>query len=168
MENIPGFGFRFHPTDEELITHYLSKMVSDGNFNARAIGESKELGRDCTPLELYLHVHTKKHNGQTFINARSERVNAKIQRICKEMSQSAEEAGDDLHVDKTDLYYKVVGVDHKGRVYGLGFIGRKYNDPGASSSQGPSSQDFATLQSNVSRLTSIVEDQQNQIQMQHE
>ncbi|KAK9091118.1 hypothetical protein Sjap_024295 [Stephania japonica] len=30
---------RFHPTDEELITHYHSKKVSDGNFNARAIGE---------------------------------------------------------------------------------------------------------------------------------
>ncbi|KAK9090829.1 hypothetical protein Sjap_024006 [Stephania japonica] len=48
---------------------------------------SKELGRDCTPLELYLHVHTKKHDGQTFIDARSERVNAEIQRMCEEMSQ---------------------------------------------------------------------------------
>ncbi|KAK9091033.1 hypothetical protein Sjap_024210 [Stephania japonica] len=80
MENIPGFGFGFHPTDEELITHYLSKKVSDGNFNARAIGESKEQGRNCTPLELYLHVHTKKHDGHTFIDARSERVNVKYER----------------------------------------------------------------------------------------
>ncbi|KAK9091119.1 hypothetical protein Sjap_024296 [Stephania japonica] len=88
--------------------------------------------------------------------------------MCEEMSQSAEKAGDDPHVDETDLYYKVVDVDHKGRVYGLGSTGKRYNDPGASSSQGPSSQDFATLQSNVSRLTSIVEDQQNQIQTQHE
>ena len=32
-------GFRFHPTDEELITHYLSKKVVDSNFSARAIGE---------------------------------------------------------------------------------------------------------------------------------
>ncbi|KAK9123625.1 hypothetical protein Sjap_013227 [Stephania japonica] len=32
----------------------------------------------------------------------------------------------------------------------------------------PSSQDFATLQSNVSHLTSIVEDQQNQTQTQHD
>ncbi|KAK9124035.1 hypothetical protein Sjap_013637 [Stephania japonica] len=69
----------------------------------------------------------------------------------EEMSQSAEEAGDDPHVDEIDLYYKVVGVDHKGRVYGLGSTGRRYNDPGASSSQGPSSQDFATLQSNSMR-----------------
>ncbi|KAK9116820.1 hypothetical protein Sjap_015767 [Stephania japonica] len=167
MDNIPGFGCRFHPTDEELITHYLSKKVSDGNFNARAIGESKKLGRDCTSLELYLHVHTKKHDGQTFIDARSERVNLYSEDARGNVTVSRE-AGDDPHVDETDLYYKVIGVDHKGRVYRLGSTGRRYNDPGASSSQGLSSQDFATLQSNVSCLTSIVEDQQNQIQTQHE
>lgn len=32
-------GFRFHPTDEELITHYLSKKVLETNFSAKAIGE---------------------------------------------------------------------------------------------------------------------------------
>lgn len=37
MELPPGF--RFHPTDEELISHYLSKKVADVAFDARAIGE---------------------------------------------------------------------------------------------------------------------------------
>ncbi|RDX84150.1 NAC domain-containing protein 100, partial [Mucuna pruriens] len=32
-------GFRFHPTDEELISHYLYRKVTDTNFSARAIGE---------------------------------------------------------------------------------------------------------------------------------
>ncbi|CAH2073627.1 unnamed protein product [Thlaspi arvense] len=32
-------GFRFHPTDEELITHYLHKKVLDIDFSAKAIGE---------------------------------------------------------------------------------------------------------------------------------
>ncbi|XVF54335.1 hypothetical protein PTKIN_Ptkin05aG0173100 [Pterospermum kingtungense] len=32
-------GFRFHPTDEELISHYLYKKVLDISFCARAIGE---------------------------------------------------------------------------------------------------------------------------------
>ncbi|XP_054804947.1 NAC domain-containing protein 100-like [Prosopis cineraria] len=32
-------GFRFHPTDEELITHYLFKKVTHTNFSASAIGE---------------------------------------------------------------------------------------------------------------------------------
>ncbi|KAJ6376058.1 hypothetical protein OIU77_000932 [Salix suchowensis] len=51
MENICGLakeddekmdmppGFRFHPTDEELISHYLYKKVLDINFSARAIGD---------------------------------------------------------------------------------------------------------------------------------
>ncbi|KAF9623703.1 hypothetical protein IFM89_003848, partial [Coptis chinensis] len=43
-------GFRFHPTDEELITQYLSKKVVDSCFNARAIGEV-DLNK-CEPWEL--------------------------------------------------------------------------------------------------------------------
>lgn len=37
MELPPGF--RFHPTDEELITHYLSPKVCNSSFSATAIGE---------------------------------------------------------------------------------------------------------------------------------
>ncbi|KAE8716037.1 NAC100 protein [Hibiscus syriacus] len=37
MELPPGF--RFHPTDEELISHYLYKKVLDVNFRAKAIGD---------------------------------------------------------------------------------------------------------------------------------
>ncbi|XP_062170127.1 NAC domain-containing protein 100-like [Alnus glutinosa] len=32
-------GFRFHPTDEELISQYLYKKVTDTSFSARAIGD---------------------------------------------------------------------------------------------------------------------------------
>ncbi|XP_051115597.1 NAC domain-containing protein 79-like [Andrographis paniculata] len=37
MELPPGF--RFHPTDEELITHYLANKAIDSGFSAVAIGE---------------------------------------------------------------------------------------------------------------------------------
>ncbi|XP_015060811.1 NAC domain-containing protein 100 [Solanum pennellii] len=37
-ENLPP-GFRFHPTDEELITCYLNNKISDFNFTARAIAD---------------------------------------------------------------------------------------------------------------------------------
>ncbi|GMH31539.1 hypothetical protein Nepgr_033383 [Nepenthes gracilis] len=43
-------GFRFHPTDEELITHYLSPKVLDSNFSARAIAEV-DLNK-CEPWDL--------------------------------------------------------------------------------------------------------------------
>ncbi|KAK9269219.1 hypothetical protein L1049_000989 [Liquidambar formosana] len=43
-------GFRFHPTDEELITHYLIKKVLDSNFTGRAIAEV-DLNK-CEPWEL--------------------------------------------------------------------------------------------------------------------
>lgn len=50
MENVSGLymeeeemelppGFRFHPTDEELISQYLYRKVTDTSFSARAIGE---------------------------------------------------------------------------------------------------------------------------------
>ncbi|XP_019195564.1 PREDICTED: NAC domain-containing protein 92-like [Ipomoea nil] len=52
MENTSGFsgveeemelhmppGFRFHPTDEELISHYLCPKVADSRFSAAAMGE---------------------------------------------------------------------------------------------------------------------------------
>ncbi|CAM8881359.1 unnamed protein product [Rhodiola kirilowii] len=43
-------GFRFHPTDEELITHYLIKKISDDSFVAVAIGEA-DLNK-CEPWDL--------------------------------------------------------------------------------------------------------------------
>lgn len=43
-------GFRFHPTDEEIITHYLTKKVANNKFEARAIGEV-DLNR-CEPWDL--------------------------------------------------------------------------------------------------------------------
>ncbi|PKA66655.1 NAC domain-containing protein 100 [Apostasia shenzhenica] len=43
-------GFRFHPTDEELITHYLSNKLLDSSFVARAISDV-DLNK-CEPWEL--------------------------------------------------------------------------------------------------------------------
>ncbi|XP_008787998.2 NAC domain-containing protein 100-like [Phoenix dactylifera] len=43
-------GFRFHPTDEEIITHYLSEKVMNPGFTARAIGEV-DLNK-CEPWDL--------------------------------------------------------------------------------------------------------------------
>ncbi|CAI0432694.1 unnamed protein product [Linum tenue] len=39
MVDLPP-GFRFHPTDEEIITHYLTEKVKDDAFAAVAVGEA--------------------------------------------------------------------------------------------------------------------------------
>lgn len=43
-------GFRFHPTDEEIISHYLTPKVMNGSFNAIAVGEV-DLNK-CEPWDL--------------------------------------------------------------------------------------------------------------------
>ncbi|MED6196071.1 hypothetical protein PIB30_043845 [Stylosanthes scabra] len=48
-ETLPP-GFRFHPTDEELITCYLINKISDSNFTGRAITDV-DLNK-CEPWEL--------------------------------------------------------------------------------------------------------------------
>ncbi|KAF3441209.1 hypothetical protein FNV43_RR15122 [Rhamnella rubrinervis] len=43
-------GFRFHPTDEEIITYYLTEKVMNGSFSATAIGQA-DLNK-CEPWDL--------------------------------------------------------------------------------------------------------------------
>ncbi|XP_074588087.1 NAC domain-containing protein 87-like [Curcuma longa] len=43
-------GFRFHPTDEEILTHYLTPKILDHGFTARAMGEV-DLNK-CEPWDL--------------------------------------------------------------------------------------------------------------------
>ncbi|KAK9121096.1 hypothetical protein Syun_018713 [Stephania yunnanensis] len=72
----------------------------------------------------------------TFIDTRSERFYDRLQRRRLELTQ----ATPDQPVDDEAVYLNVVGECPKGRVYGLGSLGRKkrkYADPGASTSQMP-------------------------------
>lgn len=48
-ETLPP-GFRFHPTDEELISCYLTNKISDSNFTGKAIADV-DLNK-CEPWEL--------------------------------------------------------------------------------------------------------------------
>ncbi|KAM5571166.1 protein CUP-SHAPED COTYLEDON 1 [Rosa sericea] len=49
QENLPP-GFRFHPTDEELITYYLGRKVSDVSFTSQAVAVV-DLNK-CEPWDL--------------------------------------------------------------------------------------------------------------------
>lgn len=43
-------GFRFHPTDEEIISYYLTEKVMNSGFSAKAIGEVDM--NKCEPWDL--------------------------------------------------------------------------------------------------------------------
>lgn len=43
-------GFRFHPTDEELVSYYLSQKIYKANFTAKAIAVV-DLNK-CEPWDL--------------------------------------------------------------------------------------------------------------------
>lgn len=63
-------GFRFHPTDEELITYYLMKKVIDSGFTGRAIAEV-DLNK-CEPWELpgtftYTNKRQQEHKDTIFV-----------------------------------------------------------------------------------------------------
>lgn len=49
VENLPP-GFRFHPTDEELITCYLTRKVSSPSFTSKVIADV-DLNK-CEPWDL--------------------------------------------------------------------------------------------------------------------
>lgn len=50
-------GFRFHPTDEELISFYLVNKISDATFTGRAIADV-DLNKS-EPWDLPgIHIHT--------------------------------------------------------------------------------------------------------------
>ncbi|KAK9117580.1 hypothetical protein Sjap_016527 [Stephania japonica] len=86
------------------------------------------LERDPTYPEVFRHLHTITHDGHTFVDQRSERVDANITRRMEELAQTQE-----TPIDENAIYLQVV-KPVKGRVYGLGSQG--YITLGASSSHG--------------------------------
>ncbi|KAK9157082.1 hypothetical protein Scep_003656 [Stephania cephalantha] len=108
-----------------------------------------------TVNEMYLHLHTVNHDGVTFIDTRSEQFYAKLQRRRLELTQATL----DQPVDDEAVYFNVAGECHKGRVYGLGSLGRmkrRYADPGASTSQMPEMVPRSEFNSVAEQLRQVV------------
>ncbi|KAK9111687.1 hypothetical protein Scep_019206 [Stephania cephalantha] len=117
-----------------------------------------------TVNEVYLHLHTVNHDGVTFIDTRSEQFYAKLQRRRLELTQ----ATPDQQVDDEAVYLNVAGECPKGRVYGLGSLGRKkrrYADPGASTSQMPEMVPRSEFNSVAEQLRHVVAFMQRQFGM---
>ncbi|KAK9127862.1 hypothetical protein Syun_016659 [Stephania yunnanensis] len=86
-----------------------------------------------TVNDLYLHLHTVNHDRMTFIDTRSERFYDRLR-----ATSGATRATPEQSVDDEAVYLNVAGESSKGRVYGLGSVGRKkrrYGAPGASTSR---------------------------------
>lgn len=58
-------GFRFHPTDEEIITYYLTEKVVNSDFSASAIGEA-DLNK-CEPWDLPSKVFCGFYDGGEYL-----------------------------------------------------------------------------------------------------
>ncbi|KAK9151164.1 hypothetical protein Syun_009473 [Stephania yunnanensis] len=43
---------------------------------------------DLTPNDVFIHVHMKDHDGETFIDGRLAQLHAKIERKCEEHTQA--------------------------------------------------------------------------------
>ncbi|KAK9140479.1 hypothetical protein Scep_010160 [Stephania cephalantha] len=91
---------------------------------------------EVTPNDVFLHVHTKDHDGVTFIDNKSTRFHAELVRRREEHTQATPERS----IDEKQLYYDVAGECSKGRVYGLVSLAkrkRRYEDLGARTSREP-------------------------------
>ncbi|KAK9157967.1 hypothetical protein Scep_004541 [Stephania cephalantha] len=94
----------------------------------------------------------------------SERFYAKLQRRRLELTQ----ATPDQPLDDEVVYFNVAGECPKGRVYGLGSLGRKkrrYADPGASTSQMPEMVPRSEFDSVAEQLRHVVAFMQRQFGM---
>ncbi|KAK9160159.1 hypothetical protein Syun_006500 [Stephania yunnanensis] len=131
--------------------------------------EEKKLQRRPTWKEMFRHLHTHGHDGQSFVDQRSAKIDAELTRRLEEISTQTP----DTSIDEDAVYLEVV-PEVKGRVYGLGSQGyhRSIYSGGASSSQGPAYglHELEELQRDHQRLqeTLLKERMERQEQMQRD
>ncbi|KAK9105733.1 hypothetical protein Scep_022577 [Stephania cephalantha] len=118
---------------------------------------------------MFRHLHTHGHDGQSFVDQRSVKIDAELTRRLEEMSTQTP----DTSIDEDAVYLEVV-PEVKGRVYGLGSQGyhRSISSGGASSSRGPAygMHELEELQRDHQRLqeTLLNERMEKQEQMQRD
>ncbi|KAK9100706.1 hypothetical protein Scep_024136 [Stephania cephalantha] len=146
-------------------------LHSAGSISARQHGDTLEKKLQCRPTrkEMFRHLHTHGHDGQTFVDQRSAKIDAELTRRLEEMSTQTP----DTSIDEDVVYLEVV-PKVKGRVYGFGSRGyhRSVSLGEASSSRGPAygSHELEELQRDHHRLqeTLLKERMERQEQMQRD
>ncbi|KAK9135486.1 hypothetical protein Syun_014816 [Stephania yunnanensis] len=126
---------------EEVFEHYKRMRATDEAFKKKSDkmssnrkSEEKKLQRRPTWKEMFRHLHTHGHDGQSFVDQRSAKIDVELTRRLEEMSTQTP----DTSIDEDVVYLEVV-PEVKGRVHGLGSLGyhRSISLGGASSSRGP-------------------------------
>ncbi|KAK9104851.1 hypothetical protein Scep_021695 [Stephania cephalantha] len=133
-------------------------LHSAGSISARQHGDTleKKLKRRPTRKDMFRHLHTHGHDGQTFVDQRSAKIDSP-----------------DTSIDEDAVYLEVVS-EVKGRVYGLGSQGYHHSISSreASSSRGPAygPHELEELQRDHQRLqeTLLKERMKRQEQMQRD
>ncbi|KAK9111628.1 hypothetical protein Scep_019147 [Stephania cephalantha] len=119
----------FKKKSEQMSTDRKSKvggpgtgisLHSAGSISARQHGDTleKKLKRRPTRKEMFRHLHTHGHDGQTFVDQRSAKIDDELTRRLEEMFTQSP----DTLIDEDAVYLEVV-PEVKGRVYGLGSQG---------------------------------------------
>ncbi|KAK9168968.1 hypothetical protein Syun_001108 [Stephania yunnanensis] len=117
----------------------LSKHTG-GTKSFRVYEDVLALDRDeddeVTPNDVFHHVHSKDHDGVTFIDNTSARLlcfhATELVRRCEEHTQ----ATPNRSIDKKQLDYDTTGECSKGRVYGLGSLAKRKSCSKACTVQG--------------------------------
>ncbi|KAK9083168.1 hypothetical protein Scep_029639 [Stephania cephalantha] len=103
---------------QEIEDHY-EEVGQDPSFLALDRDEDDEV----TPNDVFIHVHTKDHDGVTFIDNRSTRFHAKLMRRREEHTQ----ATPDRPIDEKQLYYDAKSAQ-RGVFMGSGHLPRGRED----------------------------------------
>ncbi|KAK9142500.1 hypothetical protein Syun_011900 [Stephania yunnanensis] len=141
-------------------------LHSAGSISIRQHGDmlDKKLQRRPIRKEMFRHLHTHGHDGQSFVDKRSAKINSELTQRLEEMSTQTP----DTTIDEDVVYLEVV-PEVKGRVYGLGSQGYHRR---ASSSRGPAygPHELEELQRDHQRLkeTLLKERMERQEQMQRD
>ncbi|OIT06535.1 hypothetical protein A4A49_51032 [Nicotiana attenuata] len=95
-------------------------------------------GRDPTPSEFHLHVHTYGNDGKSFVAEKARIVHEKYQEILQQQTQTQSD------IDQCKAYYQAAGGQKKRRVYALGSQAKCYYGPNLDGSFGSDATSSAT------------------------
>ncbi|KAM3235134.1 hypothetical protein P3L10_015170 [Capsicum annuum] len=104
---------------EVAVGTHTGGSITAGEHRKKLI-KALKIGRDPTPSELHLYVHTHNHDEKSFVGERSRLLHERYEEIVREKVQCESE------IDQLETYYEAVGGAKKKRLFGLGSEAASY------------------------------------------